>query len=62
MRTKGLAITFLWSNEPQFNQTKKTQVFHRSVATELSKNAGSPNLSLAPLKMIPNIFSSYFRI
>ena len=28
---------------------QKTQVFHRSVAAELSKSAGSPNLSLAPL-------------
>ena len=29
---------------------KKRQVFHQSMATQLSKNAGSPNLSLAPLR------------
>ena len=30
---------------------QKTQVFHRSLATEVSKNVGSPNLSLAPLSI-----------
>ena len=30
---------------------KKTQAFHQSVTTELSKNAGSPNLSLASLRL-----------
>ena len=30
----------------------KTQVFYRSVATKLSKNARSPNLSLAPFTII----------
>ena len=29
---------------------QKTRVFHWSLATKLSENAGSPNLSLAPLR------------
>ena len=34
---------------------QKTQVFHRSVATKLSKNTGSQNLSLAPLRCSKSI-------